>query len=370
MMKKTSMKVGVIGAGAISDIYLTNMTGRFDNLEVVGIAAKHFERAKIKAEKYGITPYTVEDLLAVPEIEVIVVLTPVGAHEALIRQALEAGKHVYTEKTLTDDLASASSLLALAEEKGLMLGSAPDTFLGSALQTARKAIDEGLAGEITGFSMAANRCYDVLLSVAPFLREKGAGVALDYGVYYMTALVSLLGPVAETCAFVRAPYQQHTGILPGFPDYGQTFDSPNESEISAIFRLASGVTGTLLLDADTVLQDQAHFVIYGTKGMLYLCDPNGFGGEIRFLPNKSFNGSWEAAAPVTLAPVNPYSDNSRGVGVSEMVSAILEKRKNRASCEMAVHVLDVLTCILKSSEDREIKKTSTTFSLPEPFAVL
>ena len=123
-------------------------------------------------------------------------------------------------------------------------------------------------------------------------------------------------------------------------------------------------------NADTVLQDQAHFVIYGTKGMLYLCDPNGFGGEIRFLPNKSFNGSWEAAAPVTLAPVNPYSDNSRGVGVSEMVSAILEKRKNRASCEMAVHVLDVLTCILKSSEDREIKKTSTTFSLPEPFAVL
>ena len=136
-MKK--MKIGVVGAGAISDIYLKNMTGMFDNLEVVSICANHLEHAAAKAETYGIRAVTFEEMLADPEIDIIVNLTPVGAHYGIIKAALLAGKHVYTEKTLTDDPKTAEELCALADEMGLYLCSAPDTFLGAALSTARNA---------------------------------------------------------------------------------------------------------------------------------------------------------------------------------------------------------------------------------------
>ena len=365
-MSQKTMKIGVIGAGAISDIYLTNMIERFDNLEVIGVAARRLANAEKKAENYGIRACTVEELLAIPEIDMIVVLTPVGTHAQLIRQALLAGTHVYTEKTITDDLDSAKELLTLANERGLVIGCAPDPFLGSALQTGRKAIEDGLLGEITGFSAAANRCNDVLLSLFPFLREPGAGIALDYGVYYITALVSLLGPVARTAAFVRAPYPTHVGVVPNRDDFGKTFDTPNESQIAATLQMESGVTGTLMMDADTVMQDQAHMVIYGTKGMLYLCDPNGFGGEVRLLP-ETFLTNPAGSAPVVLEPVNPYSENSRGIGPSEMADAILNGRRNRTACEMAVHVLDVLASILKSGETGTFVNVETTCEMPAPF---
>ena len=135
------MRVGVIGAGAISDIYLQNMIYTFDQLEVISVAAKHRENARKKAEQYGLEDCTVEEMLADPRIEMVVILTPVGSHYELIKAALLAGKHVYTEKTITDDIVQAEELLALAEEKQLYLGSAPDTFLGAAWQTAKKVID-------------------------------------------------------------------------------------------------------------------------------------------------------------------------------------------------------------------------------------
>ena len=138
------MRVGVVGCGAISDIYLTNMIHNFENLEVAACCAGHLEHAKKKAEQYGIKGCTYEEILADPSIEMVVILTPAPTHEGLIRQALEAGKHVYTEKTMTLAPETAAKLIELAEEKHLYLGSAPDTFLGSALQTARKAIDDGL----------------------------------------------------------------------------------------------------------------------------------------------------------------------------------------------------------------------------------
>ena len=134
------MRTAVVGCGAISDIYLTNMTERFDNLEVVACCANHFEHAQKKAEQYGIEARTYEEILSDPSIELVVILTPAPTHEGLIRQALQAGKHVYTEKTMTLSTESAGELIALAKEKGLYLGAAPDTFLGAALQTARKAM--------------------------------------------------------------------------------------------------------------------------------------------------------------------------------------------------------------------------------------
>ena len=205
-MPEKKMRVGVIGAGAISDIYLKNMTGRFsDKLEVVCIAANHIENAQKKAAQYGLRACTTEELCAAPDVDMAVILTPVGTHAGLIRQALEAGKHVYTEKTLTDNLKEAAELVRLADEKGLCLASAPDTFLGSALQTARKAIDDGMLGEIHSFVISANRNNSILLSMFSFLRQPGAGILYDYAVYYLTALVSLLGPIARVGGVIGKP---------------------------------------------------------------------------------------------------------------------------------------------------------------------
>lgn len=378
------MKVGVIGAGIISEIYLENMTGRFgDRLEVTRIAANHVEHAARRAAQFspavearyghGITACTNAEVYADPEVEMIVNLTPVGAHYGIIRDALNAGKHVYTEKTITDDLAQAAELVKLADDRGLYLGSAPDTFLGAALQTARKAIDDGRLGTVTGFAACANRDNDTLLTLFKFLREPGAGVALDYAVYYMTALVSLLGPVAETAAYIRAPYPAHVNRNPADPEFGKTFDAPNESEISAILRMESGVTGTFTLAGDSILQDKAYFTIHGTKGMLVLCDPNGFGGDVKLIPNTDFFhpanpiNPWEGAPEEVLPPVSIYGDNCRGIGPWEMAGAIREGRPNRASKELAYHVLDVLTAMLRSGAAHTFAEVPSTCGRPEPF---
>ena len=364
MNNKTSLGVGVIGAGAISGIYLENMVRRFSQLDVIAVAANHLEHARKRAEEYGLEACTVEALLADERIELVVVLTPVGAHYGLIKAALQAGKHVYTEKTMTDDPAKARELLALAEEKGLYLGAAPDTFLGAAWQTARAAIDSGAIGTVRSFAISANRDNRLLLSLFPFLRQPGAGVLYDYGVYYLTALVSLLGPVVRVGGLVERPCPDHRNVVPASPEFGQRIAAPNESRVSAVLQLASGVSGTLHIDADSVLTDQAFFAVYGSEGILYLTDPNQFGGTVRLLANTT---DWSAPArPVELWNCAGYGDNARGLGPAEMADAILAGRKNRAGKEMASHVLEVLNGILRCGESGAFTSIASACERPAP----
>ena len=363
-MQKETLGVGVIGAGSISGIYLKNMTERFPQLDVVCVAANHLESAKARAAEYGLEGCTVDALLADPRVEMAVILTPVGTHYELIRRALLAGKHVYTEKTLTDDPEKAAELLALAEEKGLYLGAAPDTFLGAAWQSARSAIDGGLIGRVTGFSIAANRDNRVLLSLFPITRQPGAGVLYDYGVYYLTALVSLLGPVARVGGMTTHAYDSMVNTVPGAGDFGANLPAPNESRAAAVLRLESGVTGTMLIDADSHITDQAHFAVYGTDGILYLTDPNQFGGTVRFLPNVT---DWNTPSlPMDLWNYSAYGDNCRGLGPAEMADAILHDRPNRANKHLACHVLEVLTAILRGGENGGFADISSTCDRPAP----
>ena len=363
---KKNVCVGVVGTGIISDIYLKNMTGRFDNLWVKSVSARHLDKAKEKASRYGLLACSVDEMMSDPEIEMIVNLTPVSAHEEIIKKALESGKHVYTEKTMTDHFESAANLCKLADQKGLLLGCAPDTFLGSALQSARRMLDQGILGEITGFSATVNRNNDILLSLFPIGRYPGAGICMDFGVYYVTALVSLLGPVTDVAAFVRAPYTKHQNIIPDSPEFGQWFDSPNESEVSAILRMQSEITGTIHLNADSNTREQANFVILGTKGMLFLTDPNTFGGTVRFLPNSMDFNSPDSF--VDLLPGNRFSENERGIGPSEMADAILNGRRTfRTSKELVLHVLEVLQGMLMSGENHTFQHMTTTCEIPEAF---
>lgn len=363
-MKRDSLNVGVVGCGSISDIYLKNMIGRFKNLNVVCCCAAHYENAVKKAEQYHIRPCTFEEMLAAPQIDMVVVLTPTPSHYQLIKDALMAGKHVYTEKTMTGELSQAAELLRLAREKGLYLGAAPDTFLGASLQNARKAIDDGLIGQVTGFQISANRDLNLLASFAKFLRLPGGGISYDYGVYYLTALVSLLGPAAQVCAKFKNQSAIRPNIFPQSPEFGQTYEYPNESQVSAIVELRSGVMGTFCLNGDTAIDDLSVFLVYGSKGILRLGNPNEFGGSVSFLPNRAVVSGGEQKIDYGF----DFSDNCRGVGPSEMASAILEGRGARASSELAYHILEIICKMERSSESGMFEAVDSTCRLPEPMA--
>lgn len=362
------MNVAIVGCGAISDIYLKNMIHQFDNLNVVACCAAHLGHAKDKAKKYHIKGCTYDEILADPSVDMVVILTPPSSHESLIRQALEAGKHVYTEKTLTLSASTAAELLTLAQEKHLYLGSAPDTFLGAAFQTARKAIDDGLIGEVTSFDICANRDLDYLGGVSPYLCTPGGGICYDYSVYHLTALVSLLGPVASVASVVKNLASQRQNTFPDSPTFGQMYDYPNESQVFSILNMKNGITGTLSINGDSVIQDQAHFMIYGKKGILKLTDPNAFGGDVVFLP--ASKGFEDHPTPQILNYGFSYGENSRGLGPSEMADAIFEQRENRANATMAVHVLDVIDTMVKSSETAAFVPVSSSCNRPDAMPVL
>lgn len=353
------MKTAVVGCGAISDIYLKNMIYQFDNLEVVACCANHYENAVKKAEQYHIRACTYDEILADESIKMVVILTPVPTHYELIRRALMAGKHVYTEKTIMVNKEEAEELLALSEEKGLYLGAAPDTFLGASLQLARKVIKDQKLGEITSFQICGNRNLDFLASIFTFLRMPGGGICQDYGVYYLTALVSLLGPVDSVVAVISNKAETRRNICQGSPKYGQEYSYPNESMVTSVIQLENGITGSFSLNGDSIMQDQAIFVIYGTKGILKLSDPNQFGGDIRFLPN---NYDWNAQTEETVLENDfPYKENSRGIGPSEMADAIYHNRKNIANKELAYHVLDIICQMKKSSDTHRFEKVESTY---------
>ena len=356
------VKTAVIGCGAISDIYLSNMINKYATLDVLACCASHRESAEKRAAQYGIRPASTDEILQDPDVELIVVLTPAPSHYELVKKALLAGKHVYTEKPIATELRQAKELVSLAKEKGLLLGAAPETFLGSLLQTGRKALEQGLIGEITSFHVAANRDLTVLASLFKFLRQPGGGICHDYGVYYLTALVSLLGPMAEVYAKVGNHAKVRPNVVPFSPEYGQDYVYDNEAQVNAVLTTRGGVTGTFSLNGDSAMQDQAYFTIQGTKGILQLGDANQFGGPVRYLPNDPRQAIWQ-----TLEPVSTLSDNCRGLGVADMARFIREGGTSQVSAEVPCHVLDIMEKILDSGKSGQVLRTETACERPGSF---
>ena len=227
-----------------------------------------------------------------------------------------------------------------------------------------------MLGEIHSFAVSANRNNDILLSLFDFLRKPGGGIVCDYAVYYVTALVSLLGPVARVGSIVGYPYPTHVNCVPGTPLYGQTMDTPNESQVNAVLQFENDVTGTFHIDADSVMEDQAYFTIYGTKGILILTDPNQFGGQVRFLPNSpeasALADQRESEKICVLPAVNEYSDNSRGIGPSDLADTILNGTPLRPSAEMAYHVHEVLNAMLEGGTSGGFTDIRSSCVRPEP----
>ncbi|MBC8160576.1 MAG: Gfo/Idh/MocA family oxidoreductase [Roseiflexaceae bacterium] len=339
--------IGIIGTGNISSIYL-EAPQKFPNLTIGAVADIDLARAQAQATKYGVAKAcTVADLLADPAIELVINLTVPAAHAPVALQVLEAGKHVYNEKPLAIEREDAQRMLALAAEKGLRIGCAPDTFLGGGLQTCIKLIEEGAIGTPVGAT--AFMMYSGPESWHPnpdFFYQRGAGPMFDMGPYYLTALIAALGPVRRVTASARITRAER--MITSQPQHGTMINVTTPTFISGVMDFASGPVGTIITSFDIHHGGLPNLQIYGTEGTLMLPDPNTFGGPVRL---------WNTATPEVreIELSHEYSDNSRGIGVADMVEAIQTGRPHRASGELAYHVLDLMHAFHDASrEDRHV----------------
>ena len=360
-MKK--MKTAVIGSGIISDIYLKNMINRFDNLEVDSCAATKIENATKKASQYGIKARTVKDILEDKSIELIVNLTPPNAHYKIIKDSLLAGKHVFTEKALTSELKQAKELIEIADEKSLYLGCAPETFLGGAIQAGKRFVDEEKLGLVTGFHGSININIDMMYPIFGALTKKGAGIGMDRGIYFLTALCSILGPVKEVTGFIRI-LEPERSIKPINTDKESLVKIESENQLVACIIMESGAMGTINFNGNTIFPEESMLKIQGKSGVVILPDANKFGGEVKLLKPGNYSDTPEYDI---LKYDSSFIEDSRGIGPSEMAYAIRNNIPNQTSKEMAYHMMEVFEAIIKSSKERKAIKIESTFNKPGLF---
>jgi len=355
------VKVGVVGAGQISGAYLRNLTETFDGtLEVKAVADLVPELARARADQFGVAiACGTEELLADPEIEIVLNLTAPAVHAAVNLAALRAGKHVYAEKPFALSREEADEVLALAEANGLLVGCAPDTFLGGGLQTCRKLIDEGWIGtpySANGTIIMGNASNGMHPNFRNFLKLGGDPI-LDMAPYYLTALVFLLGPVRSVTGSAQQLSREVTILNPKSPSYGATVPVEAPTNVSAVLDFKSGAVGSL----QAAKESFGYFPrleIFGTEGNLTLPDPNFFGGKIQI--------QFPSGETKEVPTVYGHNEDTRGIGVADMAEAIRTGRPHRASGLLARHVLDISLGIFESSEARRHIELASTVDRPEP----
>jgi len=339
------VKMGVIGAGVISNIYLKNCTGMLANiLEVTAVADLVPELAQKRAQEYNIpNVYTVDELLADPDIEIVLNLTAPVAHAPLNLQALQAGKHVYTEKPFALTRESADEVLALAESKGLLVGCAPDTFLGAGIQTCIKLISDGWIGHpyaASGTIIMGNAFNGMHPNFQNFLKFGGDPI-MDMGPYYLTALIAMLGPVRRVSGSAQQLHHEVTVMNPNSHAYGKTVPVEAPTNVAAVLDFHNGTVASFHAAKES-FGYAPRLEIFGTEGNLLVPDPNFFGGSL-FI---TFPNGEKKEIPHT----HPFAEDGRGLGIADMAYAIQSGRKNRASGHLARHVLDISLGIFESSQ--------------------
>jgi predicted dehydrogenase len=362
-MKK--LGVGIIGCGNISTSYL-DLAPQFKALEMRAVADLNMDAAQARAHEYdGIRALSVDDLLAADDIDLVLNLTIPAAHFAVSKRILEAGKHAYSEKPFVLSLDEGEELRRLCAQTGLRVGSAPDTWMGGAHQAARSAIDTGKVGTITaGTAHVLSAGMEMWHPNPDFFFLEGGGPMLDLGPYYVTNLVQLLGPVKRVVALTSSASKTRTITTEG-PRQGEKIPVETPTNIHALLDFTSGATITLSTSWDVWAHRHANMELYGTKGSLFVPDPNFFGGTVEVSgPNKEIKELQQEFHPFGI---NNQVDgqgidraNYRAAGLADMAQAIVEGRPHRCSLELATHVVEVMTGVLKSgAEGRFIDMTTT-----------
>ncbi|MDR1531081.1 MAG: Gfo/Idh/MocA family oxidoreductase [Clostridiales bacterium] len=356
------MKIGFVGCGAISGIYLKNITEVFKELEIAGVCDLIRERAEDAAKAYSVPKIykDMHELFADPEVDIVLNLTRPYEHYEVTKAALEAGKHVYTEKPLGAALEEGVALAGLAASKGLRLGGAPDTFLGAGIQTCRKLIDAGIIGEPVGASaFMVCRGHETWHPDPEFYYKYGGGPMFDMGPYYLTTLVNLLGGIESVSGMARVSFPQR--LITSQPHYGETVTVDVPTYITGMMRFVSGALGTIFTTFDAYAAEVPRIEIYGSDGTLSVPDPNTFGGPVRlYRPER---GEF-LEVPLMFG----YPENSRGLGLADMAKALAAKRDARASGELIFHVLEVMSGFFTSAQTRAEVSIKSRPQRPAPMA--
>jgi predicted dehydrogenase len=342
-MSITPAKVGIIGAGNISGIYLEN--GKvFDMIDIVAIADIDMDRARAQATKYGVAKAcSVAELLADPEIEIVINLTIPAAHAEVAMQVVNAGKSVYNEKPLAAERADGKKLLELAKAKGVRVGCAPDTFLGGGIQTCRKLIDDGWIGQpVAAVAFMPSHGPESWHPNPGFFYQRGGGPMFDMGPYYLTTFVNLLGPVKRVTGSAQISFAERT--VTNQWNYGDKLPVEIPTHIAGVLDFHSGAVGTIITSFDIWAAHLPRIEIYGSLGSLSVPDPNIFDGPV--LIKRAGAKDW-SEVPVS----HGFTKNSRGLGVADMASAIRSGRQHRANGELAYHVLDLMHAFHDASRE-------------------
>jgi predicted dehydrogenase len=353
--------IGIIGCGNISEAYL-KAASTFPILDVRGVADLRPEAARARADAFGVKAMSVGGLLADPSIEIVVNLTIPLAHVEVGLQAIEAGKHVHSEKPLGVRTKEARVLLERAAARGLRVGCAPDTFLGGSHQTCRKLVDEGAIGQpLAGTAFFMCPGHESWHPNPAFYYAPGGGPMLDMGPYYLTALFNLLGPIESVAGMVSTPRAER--IINSQPRRGERITVEVPTHVAGTLRFAGGAIVQIVTSFDVAGHRHVPIELYGTEGTLMVPDPNKFGGPVEFLPT---GGEWEEI-PVDA----PYADgNYRGIGAADLAGAIRRGRQHRTSGALALHVLEVMEAFGRSSETGRHVAIETRVERPEPLAGL
>ena len=336
------VNVGVIGCGNISAHYLKTLRA-FPLLNVAACADQDLARARACAEQYGLArACTVEEMLADPAISLVVNLTVPNAHAAVTHAALRAGKHVHSEKPLCLTRGEARQLLEAAQARQVRLGCAPDTFLGGGMQTCRKLIDDGWIGEPVGASaFLMNHGHEHWHPDPAFYYKAGGGPMFDMGPYYLTSLVSLLGPIRRVTGAARTTFPER--VITSQPRAGTRVSVDVPTFVAGTLEFAGGAIASLITTFDVWASQLPHLEIYGTEGSLALPDPNWFRGPVRLRRRDSADWS---EVPLTHGFT---ADHFRGLGAVDLAYAVRSGRPHRASAEMAAHVVEAMSGFLDSA---------------------
>lgn len=350
-------RIGVVGCGRISNQYLTNLTTWFPStIELAACADLNMDLATSVAEEFNAgRACTLEELLEDSQIDAVLNLTNPWAHTEVNLAALEAGKHVYTEKPLALNREDGRMVLQKANEKRLRVGCAPDTFLGAGLQTCIKLIDEGWIGRPT----VARGSITMHAGMTARYQSAGiGGVAMDMAPYYVTALIAMLGPVKRLAGFARYSSRSRTITDMRKPDYGETFSVESPTTVAGTLEHAGGVFSHLTATLDSHKYGPELSVI-GTEGVLTCNDPNMFGGTIVL--------QRPGSEPMQIPLTHQYADRNRGLGLVEMLIAEKAGRAHRASGDLGYHCLDVLLGLKESSESGSYYTLERVCERPRPF---
>jgi predicted dehydrogenase len=360
--------VGIMGAGNISAAYL-RLAPLFKNLEVRAIADVIPAAAKKRAEEYKVAAQTPDELLKNSELDVIVNLTVPAAHFQVSKDILSAGKHAYSEKPFVLSVEEGIQLKALAAEHNLKVGSAPDTFLGGAHQQARSIIDSGKLGKIASGTMhVMSRGMEHWHPNPDFFFQPGGGPILDLGPYYITDLISLVGPIKRVTAFTGMARAEREVTAEG-PFKGTIIKVGTPTTIHAILEFHSGAIITLGASWDGASHGHHNIELYGTEGSIYVPDPNFFNGDVTVADKtggKEKVAAWDhpfGVANQGLDTPTPRA-NYRNAGLSDMLDAAETGRHARCDLDVALHAVDVMTSILKAGETGQVITLQTTCERP------